>query len=303
MHPSSTDLREQLFGVDLPGLIAELFPESGAKPGRPGTIRAVWRGERHPSCSLFRGKDGMWLFKDHATGESGNAFGFLQMIGAASKTLKTLQSKSSSPAQPPPREQPRGDPARTVRRAQAALARLGGHPQLERRGFSLEEALRLRFGVWRGHLLIPIYNPEGQLQAVKIRHREDQGTPRYRYLYPGCGNPSWYSPNLSQAERVLVVEGELNAAAFHVETGWATVGVPGAEASPNWLLLSGKTVFITADLDPAGKNAQRRWIEEAGRSSLVVHSLPLLPYDACWVRGRGEERWLHRYLEVWTANM
>jgi putative DNA primase/helicase len=57
-------LTEAIEGVDLPGLVARLFPDSGAKPGRPGLYRAAWRGDRKPSLSLFKSPVA-WSRKNH----------------------------------------------------------------------------------------------------------------------------------------------------------------------------------------------------------------------------------------------
>jgi hypothetical protein len=71
-------LREAIKATDLPALVAHHYPESGAKPGVESAVKAVWRGDENPSFSLFRSEDGgTWLYRDHATGEKGNAFGFL----------------------------------------------------------------------------------------------------------------------------------------------------------------------------------------------------------------------------------
>lgn len=71
-------LREAIETTDLPALVAHHYPESGAKPGVESAVKAVWRGDENPSFSLFKSEDGgTWLYRDHATGEKGNAFGFL----------------------------------------------------------------------------------------------------------------------------------------------------------------------------------------------------------------------------------
>ncbi len=69
--------------IDLPTLVLELYPESGATPGKPCKCLATWRGEKNKSFSLFQ--NGVWLFKDHATGQSGNAFQFLTEIAGFNK--------------------------------------------------------------------------------------------------------------------------------------------------------------------------------------------------------------------------
>ncbi len=71
-------LREAIETTDLPALVAYHHPESGAKPGVESAVKALWRGDENPSFSLFKSEDGgTWLYRDHATGEKGNAFGFL----------------------------------------------------------------------------------------------------------------------------------------------------------------------------------------------------------------------------------
>ncbi len=71
-------LREAIETIDLPALVAHHYPESGARPGVESAVKAVWRGDENPSFSLFRSEDGgTWLYRDHGTGEKGNAFGFL----------------------------------------------------------------------------------------------------------------------------------------------------------------------------------------------------------------------------------
>ena len=71
-------LREAIETTDLPALVAHYYPESGARPGVEGAVKAVWRGDENPSFSLFKSKDGgTWLYLDHGTGDKGNACGFL----------------------------------------------------------------------------------------------------------------------------------------------------------------------------------------------------------------------------------
>lgn len=72
------ELHEAIVKADLPALVAHYYPESGAQPGVQNAVKAVWRGDENPSFSLFRSeRDDAWLYRDHATGETGNAFGFL----------------------------------------------------------------------------------------------------------------------------------------------------------------------------------------------------------------------------------
>ena len=39
--------------VDLPALVLELFPDSGAISNKSGKVLAAWRGEKNESASLF----------------------------------------------------------------------------------------------------------------------------------------------------------------------------------------------------------------------------------------------------------
>ena len=73
-------LRDAIERTDLPGLVGRYYPDSGARPGRKEVVFAVWRGDEHESFSLFRGDGGTWLYRDHRTRETGNAFGFLTDI-------------------------------------------------------------------------------------------------------------------------------------------------------------------------------------------------------------------------------
>ena len=102
-------LRQAIEQADLPGLVGHYYPDSGAQPGRKEDVFAVWRGDEHASFSLFRGDDGVWLYYDHRTHETGNAFGFLVDICGLSKAeaaarLKTVcVSESLPPSAPLPR--------------------------------------------------------------------------------------------------------------------------------------------------------------------------------------------------------
>ncbi|MER3444928.1 MAG: hypothetical protein C4333_12780, partial [Meiothermus sp.] len=95
------NLTRSIETVDLPGLVARLWPESGARPGKPGLCRAVWRGDRHPSLSLFRAR-GVWFWKDHATGEGGNAFGLLLRAGLSrAEAAELIKGAASAPVPVP----------------------------------------------------------------------------------------------------------------------------------------------------------------------------------------------------------
>lgn len=86
-YPSPMDdaLPTAIDQADLPALVGRYYPDSGARAGRKGVVFAVWRGDEHASFSLFKSDAGRWLYRDHRTCESGNAFGFLTDICGLSR--------------------------------------------------------------------------------------------------------------------------------------------------------------------------------------------------------------------------
>lgn len=282
-------LSEAIEAADLPGLVASYFPESGAKPGKEGLYRAVWRGDKNPSFSLFR-RGRVWFFRDHATGESGTAWHFLTRIVGLSEgeALRALGV----------------DGEKTVltwrdilREGQERLRHLGRVPrELEGRGFSFEDLLELGVGVNREGALIPVLSPTGEVWAAKVRRAKP---PKYRYLAEGMAALPWHSPGFGQAPRpVLVVEGELNAAiAWRAVPEMDHVGVAGAENSPVWRVLRGRKVFLAADGDEAGKRAIKRWMAEAQEEAgLLPYPLPPLAQDFCEVAGKKGKEGLRRFI-------
>jgi len=111
-------LTQAIESVDLPALVARLWPDSGARPGRPGLYRAVWRGDRKPSLSHVRAR-GVCFFRDHATGQSGNASHLLLAAGLSKEeAVAILLGERPLPDLPRPRR--RGRPrARTIPRMES----------------------------------------------------------------------------------------------------------------------------------------------------------------------------------------
>ena len=106
-YPSRMDdaLHAAIDEADLPALVGHYYPDSGAQPGRKGVFFAVWRGDEHESFSLFRSDAGCWLYHDHRTRETGNAFRFLTDIcglskAEAAKTLKRGETAALPGAAP-----------------------------------------------------------------------------------------------------------------------------------------------------------------------------------------------------------
>ena len=70
-------LKYAIENTDLPTLIAELYPDSGAQPSREGRCVAVWRGGERDSVSLYKASNGTYMYKDFATDQGGNSFNWL----------------------------------------------------------------------------------------------------------------------------------------------------------------------------------------------------------------------------------
>ncbi|AGK03729.1 MULTISPECIES: toprim domain-containing protein [Meiothermus] len=290
-------LTQSIEDVDLPALVAELWPESGARPGKAGICRAVWRGDTHPSLSLFQAR-GVWFWKDHATGESGNAFHLLLKAGmskeAAAALLKARAGSGGGAvtheASIKCRASPR--PVRgltpTERRALEAAQQRLDEEAIRGRGITLEQARRVGLGKSRqGDLVIPILGPTGEVQAIKARLREPREGFRYRYLTPERGAPAWYSPGFGQdaGRPVIVMEGELNAITswFALEGRADLLGIPGVEGRVPWEGLTGRRVYLYADGDPGGRRAIERWKEEGQAGGVAMFVLEPLEggLDAC----------------------
>jgi len=306
------DLTEAVNSIDLPALVADYYPDSRARPGTADTVYATWRGNKNtPSFSIYR-NDGVWLYSDKATGETGNAFTFLRdIVGmdgeAAGRLLKERAGVMPRPDTgnhaPRPKPKPKSvekvpltkeDQAKVVSMADTR----GDVPAaLEGRGFTEEDMVVLQISGADGDALIPIYSPEGELLNVKRRyHKPKPKSPKYRYVFNGHGSPPWVSPNLTHANSILICEGELNGmiawrAAF--DAGWklAVMGVAGAEAGIYLEPLEDKHVFIYADGDAPGDKAAHRWAEQAqAAGAKTVRILtPLDEGDFCDLAGQDRE--------------
>jgi DNA primase len=160
---------------------------------------------------------------------------------------------------------------------------------LEGRGFTLEDLHRLSVASENEHALIPIFNPDGSIVAIKRRrYTIKPEAMRYVDLTTSCGAPAWCSPNFSSHDTVLVIEGELNAAiCASVYPDIAYIGVAGTE-NHLWLdALKGKTVYIYGDGDAAGQKARDRWAFAAyniGAKSVLT--LEPWEIDACDIAGK-----------------
>lgn len=283
------DLTQAVETCDLPALVAELYPESRAQPGRADTVFAVWRGNANsPACSLYR-QEGVWLWADKATGESGNAYDFLTQVCGLSgrEAASRLKARAGIVGQPPsvprpPRPQPRPKEPAVKAFVPKPLPQAAVDAYLERcraehkpaalagRGFTAADMEDLLIVDEGGDALFPLLSPEARMVGIKRRYHRPQNGRRYGYEVAGHGSPPWVSPNIAGAESIYIVEGELNAMiAYSVSRQYggdaktAFMGAAGAEGRLYREVLADKAVYVHADADPAGDKARARWLAEA----------------------------------------
>lgn len=312
-------LTNAIDAVDLPALVADAYPNSGAQPGRQAVVRAEWRGDQHPSFSLYRSRDGIWMFKDHATGDTGSAWHFLTVIagmGNQEAAELILNRVGANPGL--------GQPVR-VRRVKAEWDEplnceakpipkavldelLWGYqdeltPQARRRGF-IETDVQL-LGLQRDgpDIIIPIYDPRGVIVGVK-RKVASPGKSRYFYEVDGHGAPAWCNPGFQESGRVLVIEGELNAmiaASVMRErlpnARMSIMGVAGANSSMHSWTLKDREVYIYADGDAPGQQARARWAAQAKEAGAdTVHLLAPDERDFCEIAEQDGRESLYNHL-------
>lgn len=293
-------LTEAVDLVDLPQLIEERYPQSGARAGQGGTIFASWRGNENTKAVSLTKKQ-RWLWHDFATDEGGSAYDWLTMIegmgGQEAAHLLIERVGLASAASPEGRKQASEDKAAHRYRplpteATEALAALpvGTVPVMRNRGFTPK--LLEHYGIKADgeDALIPITSPEGLVVQVKRRLANVEGSGKYRYEHKGYGGPAWCSLGLRKAKLIFVIEGELSAIIAHAaleHAGLTDIGVMGmaGAASPLYPgVVSNKAVYIYADDDEAGHKAKAVWAkaahDEGARSvyETVSHSMDFCEY-------------------------
>lgn len=296
--------------ADLPDVIEDTTGR--ACPPRGGTIhdpRPDYQ-EQHASFSVFQ-RGGVWFWKRRGAGaDKGTAWHFLLSLGwdedLASEYLITRYGNPH--ATPEEREGRRLTPRLTPleralqhaelwtpltlperRSAWQDVSPLQGPAahDLQKRGLLgspvLQAGSLTRSHGWAapGSLAFGIHNPQGELIAVKLRN-PPRCDPKYVLRTEGRGNPTWCSPGYGRAGTLLIVEGELNAAAAahaaHV-TGLDidVQGLPGMDGSPHLDGLD-REVLLYLDMDDGHEDAQERLTELAlSCAAPRVHRLPVLP--------------------------
>ena len=153
----------------------------------------------------------------------------------------------------------------------------------------------------RGALVFEVTGPDGTAWAVKVRNLGNEeelkaaGLNRYHYLTAGHGAPAWCSPGYGQGAALLLMEGELNAAAAHVgfeASGHGAFDVQGTGGGSGWPHAEGlgryEAVYVYGDGDTAGQKGRDRLAAFAFESQAPrVYLLAALPgrRDFCDVLG------------------
>jgi DNA primase len=293
-HRANENLKQIITKVDFPALVAETHSVVYSK------TRCPFHDDCKPSCHIY--DDHFFCF---ACGVYGDALVWLEHVHSLSKAdaIKELErrvgSVSNTVYHRSKIEKPRAAikvcdrqrlPQNFVELHLKRASRLGHIPlSLEGRGFTLEDLHRHKIVLENEDALIPIFNPNGNMVAIKKRkHTVQPNEQRYVYLTAKCGAPAWCSSNFSNHDTVLIIEGELNAAicaSVHPEIAY--MGVAGTE-NHLWLnALKGKTVYVYADGDEAGQKALQRWALAAyNAGAKKVLTLEPWEMDACDVAGK-----------------
>ena len=302
---------------DLPALIAKHCGHEAVRGLGPkgGTIRDPRPGmrESHPSFSVWLSPAGTWMWKKRGRNAgSGTAYMFLQSLGWIGRDIRaellsftgTQSAWSVSQVKEPPQQdilaQARAKLAELRPITGRELGEVRGRCQVMRETDAAAEELKRR-GLWPmgdlqactlgGDLAFAVRGPEGRVYNLK-RRREGAGS-KYKVVVPGHGTPAWCNSNYGQARKVLLVEGELNAAAaWKVITAlgldFDVQGLPGADT---WPFLEGleREVWIYADGDDSGERMRARLQELAfACGSTKVRQIPALgEQDFCDLLGEG----------------
>lgn len=283
---------------------------------RTGTVCDIRPGfqEEHPSLSYSDSSSGA-VFKRHGADDfGGGAIDYITaclmipksdaakiLLDRADLTHRLPEAQGSAPkksratAKPAPSQQTTVPPQLPTPEAVEeslkgwqpfdAEAHVEAAQHLAKRGLveaAQEGFLSVVVHSSQAKLAFAVPGTDGKLINYKARNLQDplpKGAQRYHYLITGGGAPAWCSPNLSQADRELWVEGELNGAAISwalQNTGIAVQGMAGASAKPHTSHLEkcGRIIYIYADPDEAGDRARTAWEELALTLSQTVVQLP-----------------------------
>lgn len=281
-----------------------------------GTIHDPRPGmqEADPSFSVWRNRAGTWMWKKRGRNAgSGTAYTFLISLGFSGPDARAeLLRFTGTPDQGfTPSTATEKPPVDVLALAQEALADLRAvthrdaealrrrltplhedHPaakDLARRG--LWPPSELDVAALGNDLVFAVRGPTGRVVNFK-RRVHGAARSKYSVMIPGHGTPAWCNPRYGQASRLLVIEGELNAAAAwrvirELGLDFDVQGLPGTDTTP---FLEGldREVWVYADADESGERMRARIQDLAFRVGAPrVRQIPALAEgDFCDVLGR-----------------
>lgn len=317
-HRTHMSLTDAINKCHLPSLIRKHCPQANlhALREKGGTIcdPRPEHKDAHPSFSLWVNDKGVWMWKKRGSNPGvGNAYTFLTSLGLSgpqarlelldfTSTASTWSERQRQAATLNLLEEARKKltelrPA-TTRQVNELLTRCQPIRLQDRAGQELQ-----RRGLWppadlnvaslAGELVMILRHPTGRIMNLKKRLSDEHGRGKYILLFPGIGTPPWVNPGYGQRRRVMLIEGELNAAAAWrvIQAEGLDFDVQGLPGTDTWPYLQGldREVWIYADADQSGQDMRAR-IQDlaylAGASK--VHQIPSLPkgQDFCDVLGR-----------------
>jgi DNA primase len=294
-HGASLRFKEMIAEIDFLALVAETHFIVHKK------VHCPFHQDSSPSCHIY--DDHFFCF---ACGARGDALTWVQQVQNVSKSdaIRELEQRAGVHSLAIIQQPKRVDtPSTRMKECEsqplpenAVDLHLKRASKLERiplaiegRGFTLEDLHHHWIASENEDALIPIFNPDGYMVAIKKRKQTMKPREqRYVYITAKCGAPAWCSSNFSNYDTVLIIEGELNAAiCASVHPEMAYMGVAGTE-NHLWLeALKGKTVYVYADVDAPGRKARERWALAAYTiGAKRVMTLEPWEMDACDIAGR-----------------
>jgi len=219
-------------------LIAELTAAGAEFKG--SAVRCPFHDDRHPSASIYEGKDGIWRFRCHGCGVSGDAYDIRSKV--TGKTRQDLLCEAN------------GNSHRTYQKAPKIYATLEDlRLAVSRIGQIVAEYSYDDPESGRAELLVFRLEPKNFVQASPVKGG-------FVLKAPPKPWPIYNRGAIKQAEIVVVVEGEKDC---HTLADYGFVGTTspagaGKGQYADWTGLAGKKVILWPDADEPG----RKHIEE-----------------------------------------
>lgn len=285
----STDLQRLKAAVTFRDLVAETHDVD-----RSGKVLCPVHADHTPSCHIY--PDGAHCY---ACGWHGDTLDWLCIVHdlSTAEAIKELERRAGGYI-PPVTERPvkasRSAPTFKPITAKALLTHLERVAKLDHvpaalkgRGFSLSDLKKLGIGAVGADAVLAITGPDGVVLALKRRFAAPKDGVRYRYPIPGHGTPAWCSADFLTHDRVLIVEGELNAMACSLACPEiAVMGVAGTGGALHLEALIDRTVYVYGDGDDPGQKAREKWAVQAQRAGAEkVFVLEPWDLDACDLAG------------------